>query len=219
MKLSATLLSLALVAPAVAHADTAFTTQASYNAAAGSQTTITFNGLSGGSFVQQPQTFTLSGATFANTTGSSIYIVSPSGFYGSSYAGGDFLTIDYAVDTLTISFPSAKSFAFNFGGIFGGATIPVLLSDGFTYTASGADSITGTNALDFIGFTSTTAITSATLFLPDSPNYNALDNISFGATTTATTPEPGSFALLATGMLGVAGAARRKLAQRRQSAR
>jgi hypothetical protein len=79
---------------------------------------------------------------------------------------------------------------------------------GFTTTLTAPDSITGTGALDFIGFTSSTPITSITIDWPGYPNFGALDNVSYG---TAVTPEPSTFVFLGTGLLGLAGAAHRKL--------
>jgi hypothetical protein len=66
---------------------------------------------------------------------------------------------------------------------------------------------------DFIGWTSTSAnITDAVIASDGSQGFNfAIDDFTFDAVQpSSTVPEPASVALLATGLLGVAGFARRR---------
>jgi hypothetical protein len=204
---------LALVAiSAVAHADTVYTSPAAYAAATTPGTTITFDGIaSPGSFVNEPNPVVISGATFSSATGSAIFVIDP-GFYGSSYPSG-FLNLDYGptgINQLTISFASpVTGLSFNYGGLSGPSGIfTVVLSDGFTTTISTSQSIHGTGSLDFVGFTSTVPLTSVSITTPDAPDYNAFDNVTLDSTVT---PEPSSFALLGTGIVGVFGLVRRRL--------
>ena len=194
-----------MLAPTQSKADTVFTSLSSFNAATSGNTTITFNGIAApGGFVTEASPATFAGATFSTT--SSLFVIDP-GFYGFSYSNGGFLNADYQQpDVITVTLPSVTAVGFDFGGLFG-STGPYLvtLSDGFSATLSSSGSAAG-NDLSFVGFTSSTPLTSLTLTLPDTPSYNALDNFVYGSAV----PEPGTLVLLATGLLGAAGAIRRR---------
>jgi hypothetical protein len=181
---------------------------ADFQAATTGVTTIDFNGIAAtGSYVAYGTgPLSLSGVTF-NSNGS-MFVIDP-GFYGSSYAGGGFLNSDYAtVNTITAALPSpVTALAMEFGGLFGGPVdFTFNFSDGSSVSGSSAASIIGGTPLAFIGFTSTVAITSASISMPDTPNYNAIDNFRFGNSV----PEPGSLALILLGMSGLAVAGRRR---------
>ena len=168
-------------------------------------TTITFDGIAPpGSFVAYNSgPFTLSGATFSSND--SMFIIDPS-YYGSSYPNGGFLSFDYATpDILTVMLPAnVHSISFDFGGLFGPQTGMVAINGGAATAITAPDSITGTSALDYFSFSSSTPISTVTLTTPDSPNYNAVDNFSY-----STVPEASTWAMLALGFVGLAFAGRR----------
>ena len=208
-------LSSLLVLPALAHADTVFTSPSAFAAASTGVTTVNFNGIApAGGFVNEGTSFTIGGASFSssnylNLNDAAYYPVTFPGMGVPTYnSGGYLLPTQDAVDILTISFAPSTAVSIDTGGLFGPVSIPITLSDGFSTTLVAPDSITGTGALDFIGFTSSTPITSITLDFPADPNFGAVDNVSFG--TASVTPEPSSLLLLATGLAGAAGTVRRK---------
>jgi len=173
------------------------------NVGSASATTITFDGIAAsGSFASYNNgPLTLSGATF--TGDGSIFVIDPA-YYGGSYPNGGYLTIDYAgsTDTLTVSLPGGvNSVSFDFGGLFGGGPVvaDVSLNGGLATSITAPDSITGTNALDHFSFSSGSAISTVTLTLPDSPQYNAIDNFSFAGGV----PEPSTWAMMVLGFLGI----------------
>jgi hypothetical protein len=176
---------------------------ASFEAASSGLTLIDFDGLvAPGDFASYGSgPLVLSGVTF--TSDGSMFVIDP-GFYGSSYGGGGFLNSDFAgaTNTLTaVDFPSVTAVAFDFGGLFGPATFTVNFSTGDSAVIATTQSIGETNSLQFVGFTSTLPITSIQFLMPDTPEYNAIDNVRFGTASTAPVPEPTSLLLVGTGAL------------------
>jgi hypothetical protein len=171
----------ALTIPACA--ETVYTSAADFDAATSGLTTLDFGGIAAPrSFVNEGFDFSIGGVTFVSS---------------------NYLNVN-SPNYYSVSNPVA----IDAGGLFGPVSIPITLSDGFTTVLTAPDSITGTGALDFIGFTSSAPVTSLTLDFPAGPYYGALGEVSFEP---AATPEPSSFALLLTGLTGAAAAARRRL--------
>ena len=197
-------LLMAVVTPS--RADVIYTDQAAFNAAVSSATVVTFNGLApAGSFTSYGNgPLTQSGVTF--TGNGSMYVLDP-GYYGSSYADGDYLNSDYSSpDIITVTFPASRAVGFNFGGLFGPATFSVTLSDGFTDSQATSNSITGTAALSFMGYTTSTPITSIVITMPDGPSYNAIDNFTIER---LAVPEPATLGVIGIGLIALAGTRRK----------
>jgi hypothetical protein len=195
-------------------ADTVYTSQSDFMAAISASTVITFDGIAPiDSFINYPAGVTLSGVTF--TAGNtSLCIVDP-GYYSAPYPSA-FLNADFsAINTVTATFPSVTAIGFDFGGL-AGPTGPftLTLSDGFSTVVSNDLSILGSGSLGFVGITSSTPLTSITIMMPDVPNYNAIDNFTYGTANASPVPEPGSFALMATGLIGAVVTLRRRMASR-----
>lgn len=198
---------IAFAAAGTASADTIYTTRAAFDGATSGQSIADFDGVAGaGSFASYGNgPYVESGMTF--TGNGSMFVIDP-GYYGSSYAGGGFLTSDYAnPNVVTISFAASNAFGFDFGGLLGG---PVQFSLAFSNGANAVtqvslNSIGTTNALDFFGIVTDTAFTSVSISMNDAPAYNALDNVTIGGAV----PEPATWALMIGGF-GLAGSALRR---------
>ena len=162
--------------------------------------------------------FSIGGAQFSS---SGYMNLDDANYYPFTYPGSSLPTYDdggYLLPTgpnqevLTVSFNPSTAVGVSLGGLFGPTSVQITLSDGYTTTISTPDSITGTGALDFAGFTSSTPITSYTLtFATGNTNFSAIDNVTYGTAATAVTPEPSSLVLLATGLTATCGAFRRRL--------
>jgi hypothetical protein len=194
-------------------ADSVYTSQGAFNAAISSSTVITFDGIAAsGSYVNYPTGVTLSGVTFT-ANNETLYIIDPAynlAPYPSAFLSDQFSSPDIIMATL----PSATAVGFDFGGLLGPTGPFVLtLSDGFSTTVSNDFSILG-GSLGFVGITSSTPLTSITITMSDSPNYNAIDNFTYGTAANSVVPEPETFVLMATGLAGAAGTLRRKLISR-----
>ncbi len=124
------------------------------------------------------------------------------------YLSGGFLGTSQINEALTITFTSgnvtaigANFFATNISDVLQAVSVTVTLSDG-TVT-----SLTPTSMADsYLGFTSTTAITSLTISAPGQSLYASLDNLTVGV---SAVPEPANWALMGLGLAGVIAARRR----------
>lgn len=190
-------------------ADTAYTSRAAFDAATAGQTIIDFNGIAGAnSFVPyNAGPLTLSGVTF---TGNGSMFVIGENYYGTAYPDGGYLNSDYAArgtNTIVAALPlGTTAIGFDFGGLLGApVTFNITLSDGFTWSASSNGSISPLSPLEFIGFTSSTPLTSISIDMPDAFQYNSIDNF----TVASAVPEPASCALLIAG-LGILGTTLRR---------
>ena len=201
---------------------------------------ITFNGLSGGqsTFTQYP-TLTVGGATFTPGPSDELFVVGPG--YTSSNNGQNFnfpgdgtstlfvqsTTTDPASVTATLPvnpspMPGITAVGTNIGSGFYSSPITVTINlvgsaTPITYIYDSADA--STSGLGYLGFTTTDGAVISSITFSDSvldpvagvPDF-ALDNFTYGIASAAA-PEPVSWALLASGLAGLALFRRRVLSR------
>jgi PEP-CTERM motif len=160
-------------------------------------------------------------STFSTYSESGFTVISEAGTWFVSSGNGSFANPEPDIFTQpsgTIAVTDGGGL-FNFDtldlGIFnvaaGGAadyTITGLLNGVAVYTQSGSSSSQGFVTLN--GTHQSTAITSFTIALSGNPDGVDVDNIGLNTVAAAATPEPSTLALFGTGILGLAGMARRK---------
>ena len=177
-----------------------------------SASTIDFTGLTGVSG-ETFSSFTENGYTVAATTGSILEAIQP---VGNGFIGDPLPSIYTADGTVTVTKVGGGSFDFdgvdfaNYSGPKGTYTIKGYSGSTLDYSLSGT--VTGApGVFDAYGLTETSvSVTSVVIGVIDRDTDN-IDNIVLSAPVSAT-PEPSSLMLLGTGILGLAGAARRRLA-------
>ena len=196
---------LAFNAPLASAHVTEYTDQASFDAAASGLGNFNFQGLA----PNNTEVFgdvNVGGVTFS-AGGGSDWVLNPTGGNPLLYGGASFFTAttaDASPSQVVCTLSGATSLGFTFGDYVDPA-IPL------TVTLSGGESFTLTmpsNAgfdTGFVGFVSSTPITGVTF----ADQGTALDIVNFQASATSV-PEPGTLALMATGLLGMALLGRRR---------
>ncbi len=189
-----------------------YTNRAAFDAAVAGEQTITFHAPSPTTFAFNPTPpgLTLSGVNFniTNTLPGDGLNVTGKNFAGNAYPE-DFLVPSFSPNRtstqLSITLPPGGATAIGLDyGSFGNnpPLFTFALSTGETFTATPAPF----DSLGFLGFTSTSPITSLTITDPGPPGSSevpVLGDFSFG--TAAAVPEPSSLALLSIGGLALAG--------------
>jgi hypothetical protein len=183
---------------------TVFTSEATFDAATSSQTTVDFNGIltCGNACYQQVpsgggQTYTRDGITFVttapgfNVNGSQLYspVVFPADFLSDAFDPNSTGT-----NQLTIQFASTSAFAIKYSAAS---------DETLTFNVNGLTQTENVTALEqpqFLGFTSDTPFSTVTLSV-DAP----LGYFVFDVTTAAvaSVPEPSTWAMMLLGFLGL----------------
>ncbi len=197
-----------------------FTSRASWLAALnGAPTTVDFSsvplGSCGSNCANGP--FSISGATFDAQIFASFVIDDPA---STAYGWGSGAIFSPQVqdpendfNQMIVTLPgSFYAVGFDYGqNFFGDGSSNVLgLSNGATYSVPGADAANYPN-LQFFGIISAAGFNGLTVDIEDGAWGPVFDNVSWGnAVPASTTPEPGTMTLLASGLVGMAGLARRR---------
>jgi hypothetical protein len=143
-------------------------------------------------------TYLASGTICANASGNDL----STSFSCAANQGGTVLAFSNDITSLTFDYHifGKGTVDFDFASFETGLDDDILLTSTSRHGASGTYTFTGLDSIDVIFIDQT---------VTDEPNYS-IDNVSATFTPLATTPEPSSIALLGTGMLGLAGAVRRR---------
>jgi len=192
---------LCLLGTVSAKADTVFTSASDFAAATTGDTAITFTAPSPTGFTNVGATYTDAGTGTTFTVASGTIDVTGMNFYGAGTYSSDFLVGASdgfgGPNTLTITLPSGdNAFGFDIGGVFGGATLNVVLSDGSIFPITVPASFNTT----FFGFTAPAGLT-ALSFSTSAFETFAITDAVIGSTAT---PEPDTILLLGVGVLAFA---------------
>jgi hypothetical protein len=203
-------------AAGVARADTTYTDYATFAAAASGLTTLNFNSVAPADplgNVNIPTSLTLNSATFSagpNGSDNLLFVLGADafGFGVPAFSAESEGTNANPFNDLLITFASAQT-AVGFDFIVSPGTVTITLSDGTVVTVANPNN---PPTPTFFGVTGSTGITSIDISTPESLaslSMNVTDV--FFTPAVSAVPEPSSLALLATGLLGVGGALRKKL--------
>ncbi len=196
--------------PAVAALIT-YTSQSTFDAAVGAETTFGFDeGNSDSHFHDESNPYTLSGVTFtdnvtaANVANGGSPILFLVGAAATPTYGKDFLSFQNTDGGISADLTTSgvTAFGFQYASYVAGGAATVSVNGG----APSAISVTGTPS--FIGFTSTTPITNLTILFPEGYSFD-LTSVSYGAALPGAVPESATWAMFIGGF-GLIGAATRR---------
>ena len=203
----------ASTAPAQA-AITVYTTLAAFNAATMMQGTDQFNGFSiTGATVSPIVRSTQVGTTYGYTA------ATPGDFFGAGTTGNPWLSTNTATDTMTFSVFTGGSngvggnfFGSDIAGAFAAGNITLVATDS---SGSVTQTIVGATTSSFLGFVSTTAVTSLTVTSVQPASgflWSTVDNLVFAkrAVVQAAVPESSTWLMMLAGFGLVGGAMRRR---------
>ena len=165
--------------------------------------TQTFDGLA-----TLPSGFVAAGATPA----SGLATGSLAGIYATP-AGDTSTFVSTGTGTITDSAIGSSYFGFYWGSIDGYNTLTLTDSSGAVFTIAGGEDGTTLGDAEFVNFASTAGTTFTTAVFSSSVYAFEFDNVTTGGpVSVTTTPEPGTIAMLAGGLLILGGAVRRRKA-------
>ena len=224
MKRLSFLLTFLAAVGSLASADTFYTSRTDFLAATSATSTATFDTAApDAGYTSYGTSATIDGVTF--TSPCCVYAFGQNMEYGSWVLNSSTDVVSYTgpgdnnnVPATVVTLPTASTaFGVDLGTYVSGLhSVQITLSDGTVYnlTLNGREMVSnnwfGTTPV-FFGVTSTTAITSFSILFTDPvADWVEFDNLTYGDTATPV-PEPASMFLFGTGLVGMAGAIRRKL--------
>ena len=193
----------ALAFASAVKADPIYTSSTAFSSATYGVSSVGFSSPGYGAYTGAGPSYTVGAVNFSSSSNLNLDDAAYYTVHGGAPANPSNYLIVFGntpTDTVTITFPSSTAFSIDLGGTFNtGEAITVTLSDGFTYSYNASGYVTSGSGLDFLGFTSTTPLTWATITFADTPDYGTISGVEY----CSATPEPGSLLLLGSGMLGL----------------